>query len=240
MPKKVVSNNVKAAASPSVSDSSSSAKHDPVKISNLYDGGSVKGALDDCVKEIVTDSGFEENVFVSNVKIVAGIISICLALYAQFGPGKFPSTYWTVFACVVAYSVLTSLLYMYTWAVEGDSFVVLKAPKQEQTSENSGEIRLSSKLERFDDQYTLCITEATPPRGLRRKAFNKSETWSIANFFHADGYLSEAALKKEILKLLQEYAQELQNIAPVLPDHVCKGRTDDEASMQRRQAKKAL
>jgi hypothetical protein len=56
MPKKVASNVAKVASVSSVSHSPSSARHDPVKISNLYDSGSLKGALDDCVKEVNTDS----------------------------------------------------------------------------------------------------------------------------------------------------------------------------------------
>ena len=52
--------------------------------------------------------------------------SIALALYAQFGPGKFPGTWWIVFSCVAGYCVLTSLLHLYSWRCEGDAFVLTK------------------------------------------------------------------------------------------------------------------
>ena len=51
-----------------------------------------------------------------------------MAVYAQFGPGKFPATYWIVLGCVVSYCLLTWALAMYCWKFEGDA-VVLTKPK---------------------------------------------------------------------------------------------------------------
>ena len=51
---------------------------------------------------------------------------IACALYAQFGPGKFPGTWWTVLACVVLYIVLTVTMNWYSWKAEGESFLVTR------------------------------------------------------------------------------------------------------------------
>lgn len=48
------------------------------------------------------------------------------ALFAQFGPGKFPANWWQVFFCVVAYVLLSCALNWYSSAYEGDAFLVTK------------------------------------------------------------------------------------------------------------------
>lgn len=51
---------------------------------------------------------------------------IAVALYAQFGSGKFPACWWTVFACVASYALLTIALNVYTAHFEGEAFLVTK------------------------------------------------------------------------------------------------------------------
>ncbi len=49
---------------------------------------------------------------------------IFFALYAQFGPGKFPSTWYTVFYCVVCYIFVTLILNVFCYVKEGDAFLI--------------------------------------------------------------------------------------------------------------------
>jgi signal peptidase complex subunit 2 len=47
-----------------------------------------------------------------------------LALYAQFGPGKFPANYSSTLYCVVGYCVVSVVLSIFSYFKEGDSFMI--------------------------------------------------------------------------------------------------------------------
>ena len=49
---------------------------------------------------------------------------VALALYAQFGPGKFPANWWMVLYCVVAYTIISVFLHFYSLKFEGDAFAL--------------------------------------------------------------------------------------------------------------------
>ncbi|GFH18733.1 Tr-type G domain-containing protein, partial [Haematococcus lacustris] len=137
---------------------------------------------------VVIDAGFEENLFISNIKIALGLAAIGFALLAQFGPGKFPSNWWMVAGCVTAYCAVTVILNWFSYKYEGDSYLVTKPSRAGEPGP-----RLSSRLPKYDDKYTLVISST-----LNRKAAGHKEvslTASVADFFHADGYLSDAAFK---------------------------------------------
>jgi len=65
-------------------------------------------------------------VLMQHPMLVCRLCRISCALYAQFGAGKFPQNWWPVFYCVVAYVVLTIVLNVYSYQMEGDSFLVCK------------------------------------------------------------------------------------------------------------------
>jgi Microsomal signal peptidase 25 kDa subunit (SPC25) len=62
----------------------------------------------------------------AGVRCCFDLCSILVALYAQFGPGKFPKNWWAVFACVVSYVALTLFLNWFCQKYEGDAFLVTK------------------------------------------------------------------------------------------------------------------
>ncbi len=101
---------------------------------------------------MIDKAGYDEDVSVSNVKIAFGSLAyvgasvavlsnvmdlkpclcpcrIAIALYAQFGLGKFPDTWWPVFGCVVVYCIITAFLQYYTHKYEGDAFMLTKPKK---------------------------------------------------------------------------------------------------------------
>lgn len=165
----------------------------PIKVSNLYDAGMLKGTLDDVAREVVLDAGYEEDVMVSNIKIGLGLGAIAAALYSQFGPGKFPANWWQVFACVVTYIVLTLALNIYSWQVEGDAFLLTKPFK------GSSGLHVASRMERFSDSYTLLLSDRANPQ------IEVTGTFTIPKFFHSDGYLAEEAWRAEVERLRQAF-----------------------------------
>lgn len=161
---------------------------------NLYDGNAVKHALDEGVREIILRSGYKEDVFVSNVKILLGFIAIGLAVLSQFGPGKFPGNWWMVFGCVVGYIVCTTVLNVFCYFVEQDCFIITHIKKAIGVG-----LRAASKLDRYKDEYNLTV------RSTGKDLREVKLTESYCKYFHEDGYLSEAALSAAVEKLVNDF-----------------------------------
>lgn len=172
-----------------------SAKDGEEKQINLGDSTNVKHTLDEAASEAILDRGYDEDTFVSNVKIALGILSITLALVAQFWPGKFHTSWWLVFWCVVAYMAITAILAMFCTMKEGNAFLFTKP------SVGEPGLKVSSTLPRFSEMYTLKIESAG--KGSDRDPVEMSK--SITNYFHSDGYLSAAVFQADVVKLLHSF-----------------------------------
>lgn len=170
-------------------------KEDDEKPINIWDTTSVKHALDEAASETILDHGYDEDHFVSNVKIALGLISIALALLAQFWPGKFHANWWIVFWCVVAYVVVTAILTLFCAMREGNAFMFAKPAK-------GATLMVSSTLPRFSDKYTLKIGSTGGATGRRSPV---EATHSIAKYFHSDGYLELPAFEADVVKLLHAF-----------------------------------
>ncbi|VFQ81161.1 unnamed protein product [Cuscuta campestris] len=83
-------------------DSSSSSKKSAKK-ANLLDHGSIKHILDETVSEIVTSKGYTEDVRLSNVRLLLGVVIITIALFAQFYNKKFPENRNFLIGCIILY-----------------------------------------------------------------------------------------------------------------------------------------
>ncbi|KAF5833179.1 signal peptidase complex subunit 2, partial [Dunaliella salina] len=145
--------------------------------------------------------GYEEDVSIINTKILLGLAAIAFALYAQFGPGKFPANWWSVAFCVLCYSALSMIINMYSQRKEGDAFLVCKPRKPGDQG-----LRLASRMAKYDDKYTLVISSSAMKKSgdYREVTF----TDSVAAFFHADSFFSEAAFKPRVEALLVQFESE--------------------------------
>ncbi|PNW75367.1 hypothetical protein CHLRE_12g524200v5 [Chlamydomonas reinhardtii] len=170
---------------------------EPIKLTNLYDAGALKGALDEVAREVVLDAGFNEDVMVSNIKLLLGFTAIGSGLLAQFGPGKFPANWWMVFGCVVAYLVLTTLLNLYSWKVEGEAFLVTRPFR------GGKGVRVSSRMGRWSDEFTLVITDREDP------SLEVTSQHAIPEFFHSNGYMADGAWRAAVEKLTSSYLERL-------------------------------
>ncbi|GFR43923.1 hypothetical protein Agub_g5059 [Astrephomene gubernaculifera] len=167
---------------------------EPISVGNLYEGGALKQTLDEVAREAVLDAGYEEDIRISNIKILLGLAAIGCALYAQFGPGKFPANWWAVFGCVVAYLVLTIAMNIYSWRMEADAFLVTRPFR------GSKGLRVASRMDRFSDAYSLVITDRADPQ------LEVTSAIRIPDYFHEDGYLAVEAWRREVEKLCTEYS----------------------------------
>uniref|UniRef100_A0A7N0R8E0 Signal peptidase complex subunit 2 n=1 Tax=Kalanchoe fedtschenkoi TaxID=63787 RepID=A0A7N0R8E0_KALFE len=73
------------------------------KKANLLDHHSIKHLLDESVTEVVTSRGYKENVRLSNIKLLLGLVIIAIALVAQFYWKKFPENKNFLIGCIILY-----------------------------------------------------------------------------------------------------------------------------------------
>lgn len=171
-----------------------------------------------------TQAGYDEDVRPSNVRLTIGFAAIAIALYAQFGTGKFPRNWWPLAGCVAAYVLLTGLLNLYAHFTDRDVFFVSRPQP------GSGlRLKASARMERYGEMYRLrfaaLLPGSQPPgaaaaqrngaagigkgasgaAGDAKAAVDVSFDASVAKFFHEDGYFAEAAFRKVVEGLILEF-----------------------------------
>ncbi len=120
---------------------------------DISDPLAIKATLDDELTKYLTEvKQIDEDHTITDAKILIGVLSIIVALYAQFGSIPFPSGRWTLGALVVLYMVLqTGLTYIQGW-VQGDAIFIAK-----RSGDNSPKLTVQTLLPRFDTTYTVTV-----------------------------------------------------------------------------------
>eukprot|EP00958_Prasinococcus_capsulatus_P010309 scaffold1006_cov408-Prasinococcus_capsulatus_cf.AAC.2 len=170
---------------------------------NKWDIAAVKRILDERACAIVLDSGYREDFYVSNVKILLGLLTCGFAIVAQFYPEKFPENVSVLMACIGGYILFNLVLQLFINYKEVDNILFTHA-KDTAKFVNPG-ILVASRMDRFQDVYTLEIKgKAIKGKAAQRPV--KLEK-SVAKWFDVDGVLAENIFKADVLKLLQEYEE---------------------------------
>ncbi|CAL0308928.1 unnamed protein product [Lupinus luteus] len=175
----------------------------PPKKLNLLDHNSIKHTIDDSVSEIVKSGGYVEDVRLSNVKMLIGIIIIVIALFSQFYKNKFPQNRDFLIACIILYVIFNVLLQLIIYTKEKNAILITYPPAGSFTATG---LVVSSKLPRFSDIYSLTIASADP------KSVSANEpvhlTKSVTEWFTKDGILVEGRIWKDVEALINEYTKE--------------------------------
>ncbi|CAL8468592.1 g8132 [Coccomyxa elongata] len=182
---------------------------------NLGDQAGLKRGLDDCAVSSILDAGYDEDFFVSNVKIILGGITIAIALLAQFYPKKYPDNWVILLVCLIFYSLGTAALSLFTSLIEEDSFLITKPKK------DAGELvlRVSSRLPRYSDKYKLMLDSS------RNRKVTVSSLWrqcpregtatlecSLTDFYDDKGFLHEEKFAAKVRKLLSNFEQSYKKV----------------------------
>eukprot|EP00898_Chlorokybus_atmophyticus_P004655 jgi/Chlat1/5190/Chrsp33S05162 len=174
-------------------------KYDPI---NVYDTNAVKRLLDEVATQVIIDKGYDENHFVSNVKITLGLITCSFALLAQFYPKKFPSNFNLLVICIVGYILCNCALQLFCYIREKDH-ILITHPNKERSFTSFG-LAVSSMLPRFSDTYTLTIAD-TRPASVATAREPVSLCKSYTTWFDSTGLLAEKVFVAEVQKLLADY-----------------------------------
>ncbi|XP_071688922.1 signal peptidase complex subunit 2-like [Rutidosis leptorrhynchoides] len=178
-----------------------SATNNPKK-TNLLDHHSIKHLLDETVTEIVTNRGYNEDVRMSNVRLLIGAIIVIVALFAQFYNKKFPDNRNFLIGCIVLYVLFNGILQLVIYTKEKNAFLLTYPPSG--SAYNSTGLMISSKLPRFSDMYTLTIASADP-KSISAKP-TVEFTKSVTKWFTKDGVLVEWLFWKDVEALVTNYA----------------------------------
>lgn len=159
-----------------------------VKTTVLGDTATMKRLLDDHVAEVLQgELKYEEDVALSNVKLVVGFAGVGAALASHVYPKPFPHNWWVLLACCAWYFAMSGVLQFLLSYVELEAFLQLK-PR----APGGAGLNIASSLPRFTDTYSLAITPL--PRG-------SLFMWSAPKFRHAPGgadgvFAAEASVTK--------------------------------------------
>lgn len=224
----MLSNKKKGLKKPPKNASSSlagSAKQDsePQKI-NVLDSAAVKRELDEASIRAAKSAGYKEDHFVSNVKIMLGLLTCLIALVAQFWPQKHPNNWWLLFCCIVAYAACTAALNLFLLRFEGEAFFFTVARKEHPA------LKFVSKMPRYSDKYTLLISKSNETnqfssilqlwpwiaalkslfaswQNRKQDSSDQAEmTHPVTKYFHSDGYVNESVFGQDVQQLLQHSA----------------------------------
>ncbi|XP_031487356.1 signal peptidase complex subunit 2 [Nymphaea colorata] len=172
------------------------------KKANLNDPHAIKHVLDETVTEIVTSQGYAEDVRLSNIKLLIGVIIIAIALAAQFYPKKFPANRDFLIVCIILYVIFNGLLQLIIYTKEKNAILFTYPPTG---SFNSTGLVVSSKLPRFSDTYTLTVASSDPKSVSAHASVQLAK--SVAEWFTRDGVLVEGYFWKDVVDLINDYAK---------------------------------
>ncbi|CAM8916478.1 unnamed protein product [Rhodiola kirilowii] len=171
-----------------------------VKKANLLDHNSIKHLLDESVTEVVTSRGYKENVRLSNIKMLLGLVIIAIALVAQFYWKKFPENKNFLIGCIISYVVVNGLLQLIIYTKEKNAILFTHPLEGSFTSTG---LVVSSKLPRFSDLYTLTIASADPESISANKPVELTK--SVTKWFTKDGVLVEGLFWRDVEGLVSDY-----------------------------------
>ncbi|XP_029045562.1 probable signal peptidase complex subunit 2 [Osmia bicornis bicornis] len=165
--------------------SDKSAENLVIKV-NKWDGGAVKNALDDAVKDVLT----KKYNYIENFALLDGRLALCgiavtvaiVALLCDY-LYPFPASKPVLIACVSLYFFLMGLLTLYTTYKEKGIFVV--AIQRDPAGFNPDLVwEASSYLKKHDDKYNLVLSVRNTATG---QVYETSTTKSVANFIDVNG-----------------------------------------------------
>ncbi|EGG23861.1 microsomal signal peptidase subunit [Cavenderia fasciculata] len=175
----------KSKSTPATDQPSQPPKEYPEVKVQLYDGLSMKQALDDSIVRYFTDDlQFSQNHTLNILKVLLGFVGCILAGLAQFYPTPFPKNKPILITCVLLYGLISFALYYITMFIQKDS--ILNASKDKTN------LQISTILPRYDPNYTVKMEVGN---------YIHSMTHSIDRYFDSTGILDQPAFFHDILKL---------------------------------------
>ena len=138
-------------------------------------------------------------------------ISCVCAGIAQLWPGEYPETKVVLMTCCGIYYVCAVWLQYIASFVECGWFVFTQ-PKATATWSKEAGIALTSYMERYDYEYTLCV-EVRPGSGVENPKEEVKLVKGLNDYFDSDGYLAHEIFERDIERLLKRFEETMDKEA---------------------------
>lgn len=196
----------------------------------LGDSPTIKRLLDDAAIYILLDDedghGYVEDTSMSNLKLIVGFAGVGASLISHVYPGAFPKNWWALLLCCAFYFAMSGILQLLLSFVELESIIVVNGKTLPDGSRRPS-INVSSHFPRFQEMYTIGITPVpggalalySAPRfrpdvpGGNTAAGCLQRSWSVEQFFDAEGLFYEEVFMAAVKEFVAEYGQMVPDAA---------------------------
>lgn len=192
---------------------------------NKDDAGMLKRTLDDAtVRVFAEELGFIEDDSLGTYKLILGLVSVALALTAQFYPAPFPENWWVLVVCCTSYFVCSvALQYLASFKqkdyvffshpspcrlLEGDfqSHEALVHPCELTATPNhtlqlpKRAIQVRTHMPKYSYNFTIGIGS----KGSKESA-ELELTKEVGAWFDEEGIFHEEVFKKDVIDLARQF-----------------------------------
>lgn len=201
-------------------------KEEERKVANKGDLGAVKHVLDELVAEVVTtECEYPEDFTSSNVRILLSLVACLMAPASHFLPpylekhGHLPDLPGgggavtkdaVVLLCLVVYGITFVALVLFQYLYEKEAILFTR---QKKGAFSSSGLRVSTRMERFDDAYKITVEERKAAGGKASKnaamsTFTRDPMTfqkSITKWIDEDGVVAQDLLQKDVKKYIKSF-----------------------------------
>lgn len=167
---------------------------------NKWNGGKVKIALDDALRDVILDRGYVEDHKSTDLKLLITTVAVAIAGYGLYYSWKrtLQESTLVLTVCVLAYFALTSGVGAYTIFVEKDLTMVATL-----ANDKTQRVEVSTRLEKVQPEYSYTIVLIK--NGVRAPAVTVAQ--SIGAYIDWEGGVHHEVLEQRIAALLSGQAK---------------------------------
>ena len=165
-----------------------------------WDGTAVKNALDDAVKDVMTEKlPYTENFALKDGRLLICGVAVGVAMFALLWDFlyPFPLSRPVLIGCVTTYFILMGILTLYTTFKEKGIFVVVMQ-KGPAGLDPDSRWEAASNMKKYDDKYELSLSYLD---GKNKTTRETTVIKSVGDFIDDNGVICQDLIEPVVLKM---------------------------------------